>query len=147
MKNAQRIELIKQISLKSEEKAAAVLGECNTRLYAMERQLQKLYQYRDEYNQQFTQAGNQHIKSNTLQDYMRFINNINHNIDKVLEGIDKQKAECEKLKQNWLEKHQKVDIYSKVQDKLIHSEQQQLNKKEQKLNDESSIGFFLRNRR
>ena len=144
-KKSERIETIRNISVKAEEKAAIVLSQCNAKLLALENQLQKLYQYRDEYNRKFTEAGNQQLNTNKLKDYILFINSISHNIDKILNSIEVQKNACKKAQQAWFEKHQRVNIYNKVKSNYLEQEIKEENKKEQKLNDESSNAFYFRN--
>lgn len=141
---SQRFEPVNQIVQKKEREAATDFGTCMGQVQAMENQLKKLYQYRDDYNKQFGQSSNQGMSSSQIQDYLMFINNINHNIDKILENIEIKKKECEGKKQVWLAKHQQVRIYDKVKDKYLTAEQLQRDKIEQKQNDEFSQGFFHR---
>ena len=142
---SQRIQVIQNLAIKQEEFAVIELGKANSQLELMQNQLDKLYQYRDEYSHQFTQAGS-NIQSNTLQDYIHFINNLNTGINHLLEQIEEQKKRCEEVREKWLDKHQQVDIYQKVKDKFLTDETKQQEKQEQKLTDESSQAFFLRNK-
>ena len=144
-KKSQRIQVIQNLAIKQEEFAVIELGKANSQLELMQSQLDKLYQYRDEYSHQFTQAGG-NIQSNTLQDYIHFINNLNTGINHLLEQIEEQKKRCEEVREKWLDKHQQVDIYQKVKDKFLTDETKQQEKQEQKLTDESSQAFFLRNK-
>ncbi len=137
--------MIQRISAKEEDTAAKELGQSNLKLHAMESQLQKLYQYRENYNQQFIDAGANYLSSSSIQDYLMFINNLNASIDKLLEAIGAQKKIVEQLKAVWLKKHQKVDIYNKVKENYLVEEEKIQNLKDQRLNDESSIAFFMRN--
>ena len=89
-KKSQRIQVIQNLAIKQEEFAVIELGKANSQLELMQNQLDKLYQYRDEYSHQFTQTGG-NIQSNTLQDYIHFINNLNTGINHLLEQIEEQK--------------------------------------------------------
>ncbi|MBF0266911.1 MAG: flagellar export protein FliJ [Gammaproteobacteria bacterium] len=144
-KKSQRIQIIKTLVEKQEESAVIELGKANSQLELMQNQLDKLYQYRDEYSQQFNRTGT-NVKSNTLQDYIHFINNLNTGINHLLEQIEQQKKRCEQVRKVWLEKHQQVDIYQKVKDKFLTDEMIQQEKQEQKITDEISQAFFLRNK-
>jgi len=143
---SQRIDTVNKLAEKKEREAASEFGACNSQLQAMQNQLRKLYQYRDDYSAQFTQSSNQGMDSLRLQDYLKFINNINHSIDKVFEQIEKKKQDCETKKQLWLREHQQVRIYAKVKDHYLADEQKIANKIEQKQTDESSQAFFYRNK-
>lgn len=141
---SKRIAPVNKLAEKKEQEAASDFGACNSQLQSMQNQLRKLYQYRDDYNRQFTQATQAGMDSTRLQDYLKFINNINHSIDKVLEQVEKKKSECEQKKQVWLEKHQKVRIYTRVTEHFLKEEQTAANKAEQKQSDEASQAFAFR---
>jgi len=143
-KKSQRIEPVNKLAEKKEQEAAAEFGACNSQLQSMQNQLRKLYQYRDDYNRQFSQSTNQGMGSSRLQDYLRFINNINHSVDKVLEQINKKTEECKKKRLFWLEQHQQVKKYAKVKEHYLVEELKAENKIEQKQSDEFSQAFFNR---
>jgi flagellar FliJ protein len=146
MLKSQRLNIIQKLADKKENDAVLSFGQCSSKLNAMQSQLKKLYQYREDYNLQFTQSASAGIRSSNIQDFLKFINNLNHNIESLHQAIQKQKLICESLKQVWMEKHKQVDILSNVKSKYIESELSEKNKQEQILTDESSIAFYLRNK-
>jgi flagellar FliJ protein len=146
MLKSQRINIIKKLAEKKEDESIISFGQCMSKLSAMENQLKKLYQYREDYNSTFNQTASQGIKSANIQDYLKFINNLNHNIESLLQVIQKQKLDCEKLKLDWMEKNKKVKIFNNVKDKYLASELSEKIKQEQKSVDESSTAFYLRNK-
>ena len=146
MLKSQRLNVIQKIAEKKEDESVISFGQCKSKLSAMENQLKKLYQYREDYNSQFNQNASSGIKSSNIQDYLKFINNLNHNIESLLQVIDRQKNDCEKLKLEWMEKNKQVKIYSNVRSKLVENELTEKLKQEQKDLDESSIAFYLRNK-
>ena len=133
MLKSQRLNVIQKIAEKKEDESVISFGQCKSKLSAMENQLKKLYQYREDYNSQFNQTASSGIKSSNIQDYLKFINNLNHN-------------DFEKLKLDWIEKNRQVKIYSNVKSKLVENELTEKLKQEQKDLDESSTAFFLRNK-
>ncbi|MFK5985475.1 MAG: flagellar export protein FliJ [Pseudomonadota bacterium] len=147
MLKSQRFNIIKKLAEKKADESIITFGQCKSKLSAMENQLKKLYQYRDDYNLQFNKAASTGISSTGVQDYLRFINNLNHNIDSLLQVIMEKKTECEKLKFEWLEKNKQVDIYSNVKSKFLEKEKIEKQKQEQKILDEFSTTFSFRNRR
>ncbi len=146
MLKSQRINVIKKLAEKKEDESIISFGQCMSKLSAMENQLKKLYQYREEYNSQFNKTASNGMNSSSIQYYQNFINNLNHNIDSLLKVIHKQKINCEKLKIEWKEKHKQVKIFSNVKNKYLESELTEKLKQEQKQLDEYSIAFHSRNK-
>ena len=144
---SKRLEPVNKLAEKKEQEAASEFGACMSQVQAMENQVRKLYQYREDYNAQFNQASSSGLDSARLQDYLMFINNINHSIDKIFAQLNKKKLECDSKKILWLEKHQQVKIYAKVKQKYLADELIIQNKNEQKQTDESSLAFYTRNKR
>jgi len=147
MLKSQRLNIIQKLAKKKEDESILSFGQCMSKLSAMENQLKKLYQYRDDYNSQFNQSASSGIKSSNIQDYLKFINNLNHNIESLLQVIQKQKIDCEKLKLDWMEKNKKVKIFDNVKNKFLENELSEELKQEQKTIDESSTAFYLRNKK
>ncbi|MFK5894828.1 MAG: flagellar export protein FliJ [Pseudomonadota bacterium] len=144
MLKSQRLNVIQKLAAKKENDSVISFGQCKSKLSAMENQLTKLYQYRDDYNSQFNITAAAGIKGSNIQDYLKFINNLNHNIDSLLQAISKQKNICEKLKLDWMEKHKQVKIFSNVKKKYLETELTEKLKQEQILLDEYSTSFYLR---
>lgn len=147
MLKSQRLNIIQKLAEKKEDESIISFGQCMSKLSSMENQLKKLYQYREGYNSQFNKAASDGVRSSNVQDYLKFINNLNHNIDSLLQVIYKQKAECEKLKLDWMEKNKKVKIYNNVKNKFLSNELSEQLKQEQKALDEFSTAFYLRNKK
>lgn len=141
---SERIQLIKTLAQQKQDESVRAFGQCMDKLNQLQIQLDKLYQYREDYNQQFKQQAEKGVPVTNLQDFLRFINSLSHNIDILHENLKKQRETCEKLKHIWLEKRQKVQILDSVKHKYLRQEQQQLEKKEQKINDEAALSFVLR---
>ena len=146
MLKSQRLVIIQKLAEKKENASIISFGQCMSKLSALENQLKKLYQYREDYNLQFNQSASVGIRSSNVQDYLRFINNLNHNIDSLHQSIQRQRSNCDSLKLVWMEEHKRVDILSNVKNKYIETESIEKNKQEQRLVDESSIAFYLRNK-
>jgi len=147
MLKSQRLNIIQKLAKKKEDESILSFGQCMSKLSAMENQLKKLYQYRDDYNSQFNQSASSGIQSSNIQDYLKFINNLNHNIESLLQVIQKQKIDCEKLKLDWMEKNKKVKIFDNVKNKYLENELSEELKQDQKAIDESSTAFYLRNKK
>lgn len=146
MLKSKRLVTIQKIAEKKENESVLSFGQCMSKLNAMENQLKKLYQYREDYNLQFNQTASTGIRSSNVQDYLKFINNLNHNIDSLLKALEQQRSDCECLKLDWIEKHKRVDILSNVRNKYLETELKDKNKQEQRLTDDYSAILYLKNK-
>ena len=135
---------VNQLAEKQEQQSAIVYSQCLSKVQELENQLQKLYSYRESYNQQIKEISRQGVGSHRLQDTLMFMNNLNHSIESILAQIQQKKHVCTQKKQLWMEKHNKKRIYNKVTKKYITEEQLVKNKNEQKLLDEYNQTLFHR---
>lgn len=143
---SQRMKPVNRLAEQQEQQSAIIYSQCQSRVQELENQLQKLYNYRNDYNQQMTQLSRQGVGSHRLQDTLMFMNNLNNSIETMLLQIQVQKKVCEEKKKLWLEKHNKKRIYGKVTEKYTRAEQLISNKNEQKLLDEYNQSLFHRKR-
>jgi len=141
---SQRMKPVNQLAEKQEKEYAIIYSQCLAKVQAFEEQLQKLYSYRDGYNQQFIELSNQGVGTNRLQDILKFMTNLNVSIDGVGLQIRQQQRVCDEKKKLWMEKHNKKRIYKTVTEKYIDEEQVIQNKNEQKLMDEFNQSQFHR---
>lgn len=141
---SQRMQPVNKLAEKQEQQSAIIYSQCLSQVRELEGQLQKLYSYREGYNQQMMELSRQGVGSNRLQDILKFMNNLNTSIEAVGLQISKQKQICEQKKLQWMEKHNKKRIYNKVTKKYIIKEQAVVNKNEQKLMDEFNQALFHR---
>jgi len=141
---SQRMNPVNQLAEKQEQQSAIVYSQCLSKVQELENQLQKLYSYRESYNQQIKEISRQGVGSHRLQDTLMFMNNLNHSIESILAQIQQKKHVCTQKKQLWMEKHNKKRIYNKVTKKYITEEQLVKNKNEQKLLDEYNQTLFHR---
>ena len=139
-----RMNPVNQLADKHDKEYAIIYAQCLTEVHVLEEQLQKLYSYRDGYNQQFIELSNQGVGSNRLQDILKFMTNLNISIDGVGEQIRRQNGICEEKKKQWMEKHNKKRIYLTVTNKYVKEEQITQNKAEQKEQDEFNQAQFHR---
>lgn len=143
---SQRMQPVNRLAEKQEQESAMVYSQCLSKVQELEHQLQKLYSYRDGYNQQMTQLSSQGVGSHRLQDTLMFMSNLNKSIDSILMQIQQQKVVCEKKKSDWMVTHNKKRIYNKVTEKYSHQEQVIRDKNEQKLMDEYNQALYHRNK-
>ncbi len=141
---SQRMKPVNQLAEKREQQSVIIYSQCLAKVQALEEQLQKLYTYREGYNQQMVNLSAKGVGSHRLQDTLMFMSNLNKSIEGLLTQIQHQKIVCEEKKKEWMLRHNKTKIYSKVTEKYISEEQTIKNKNEQKLLDEFNQTLFQR---
>ncbi len=141
---SQRMRPVNRLADKQEQQSAIIFSQCQARVQELEQQLEKLYQYRDGYNQQMLEKSQQGMGSYRLQDTLMFMNNLNQSIETLLNQIQKQKELCIEKREAWMTMHNKKRIYNKVTEKYLHEEQKQKNKQEQKSLDEHNQNLYHR---
>ncbi len=141
---SQRMKPVNQLAEKKEQQSVVIYSQCLAKVKALEDQLQKLYSYREGYNQQMLNLSAKGVGSHRLQDTLMFMNNLNKSIEGLLIQIQHQKILCEEKKKDWMVRHNKTRIYNKVTKKYIAEEQTIQNKNEQKLLDEFNQSLFQR---
>ncbi len=135
---------VNRLADRQEQQSAIVFSQCQARVRELQQQLEKLYQYRDGYNQQMIEQSQQGVGSYRLQDTLMFMNNLNQSIETILKQIQRQKQVCIEKREIWMNLHNKKRIYTKVTEKYQYQEQQQKNKQEQKNLDEHNQNLFHR---
>lgn len=143
---SQRMEPVNHLAAKKEQQFARIYAQGLAQVQTLQEQLQKLYLYRDSYNQQLMEQSRQGnaLGSHRLQDTLTFMTNLNKSIESLLIQIQQQKINCENKKKQWLAMHTKTRIYNKVTEKYVHEEQLLKNKNEQKLLDEFNQSLYCR---
>ena len=141
---SQRMQPVNQLADKQDKEYAIIYSQCLLQVRKLEEQLQKLYSYRDGYNQQFIELSKQGVGTNRLQDILKFMTNLNVSIEGIGQQISRQKTICEEKKKLWMHKHNKKRIYKTVTKKYIIEEQVIQNKIEQKEQDEFNQTQFHR---
>ena len=141
---SERMQPVNRLAEKQEQQSALIYSKCMDKVTELENQLQKLYEYRDGYNQQMTNMSQQGVGSHRLQDTLLFMSNLNKSIETILTQIQQQKTVCKQKKQDWMVMHNKKRIYNKVTEKYFYEELAIKNKNEQKLMDEFNQSLFHR---
>jgi flagellar FliJ protein len=141
---SQRMQPVNQFAEKLEKEGAVEYSKCQSMVRELELQLEKMYQYREGYNQQLITMSKTGVGSHRLQDTLVFMNNLNASIEGLLKQIQQQKQICEQKKQQWLALHNKKRIYHKVTEKFLTEEQTLRNKHEQKMLDDYNQALFHR---
>ncbi|MFV1983939.1 MAG: flagellar export protein FliJ [Thiohalomonadales bacterium] len=136
MKKSKRFQPIARIAANNEMASAKKLGLANNNLTIQKNKLTDLIQYREEYIKSFKQQGQKGMDGSQLHTYQKFLENIDNALVQQRSLITAAESACELQKKFWRTQHTKTKIMGNVINNHIKDEQQQLNKQEQKENDE-----------
>ncbi|MDE2305176.1 MAG: flagellar export protein FliJ [Gammaproteobacteria bacterium] len=135
--------------------AAAVLGrgvaEAERRLAELERQLERLRAYREEYTRASAAKGGA-VDAVSLQNYRSFLDRLGDAMRVQAQQIGVARAECEARRAQWISKRVEAESLSRAIDRFRRDERQVAERREQRDGDEAAMrlamatGGALRNR-
>jgi len=136
MKKSQRLKVIVDLNAKNETKALQELGIAQTKKGELEKQLENLEQYRQEYKDQYQEMSEAGVNIGKLLEFRSFISKL----DKVIEDQEKAIATMDGqlvfARQSWERQHQKTRSLQKVCDSAKAEEVKKENKREQNEQDD-----------
>ena len=135
---SQRLGVVLDLSRRQREAADRYLADAQQRLQQAEAQLIQLQNYMLEYQQQFTQAGQQGMTTNSLQQHQAFIGRLEHALRQQHETIRVARHQLEQVKQYWQSVYARFKGIEKLTDKARTDEQYLRDKREQREIDERS---------
>jgi flagellar FliJ protein len=145
MMRSKRFEPIQEIVASSAQDLSRAMGEAGRRVADLERQLEQLKNYRDEYVRTSTQA-NGSIDAVRLQNYRTFLDRLGDAMRQHLKNIDVARAEYEKRRVAWSEKRIEAESLSRVIDRFRKEELQQAEQREQREGDEAASRIAMESR-
>jgi flagellar FliJ protein len=139
MKKSQRLKVIVDLNAKNEKKALQELGIAQTKKGELEKQLENLEQYRQEYKDQYQGISEAGVNIGKLLEFRSFISKL----DKVIEDQEKANEAMESqliiVRQSWERQHQKTKSLQKVCDSAKAEEVKLEDKREQNEQDDRAI--------
>ena len=138
MTRSERLNPVKKIAENKERDAARYMGECLRELAEHKKRLDELSLYRDEYSRKYTAVGKVGIGVTQLNDYRRFINQLNEAIIHQRKKISDMEHEYQQRKTDWSGAHTRTKVLDKVASRYRSEEDKQADRREQKVMDEKS---------
>lgn len=135
---SQRLGVVLGLAEKQKDAADRYLADSQQRLQQAESQLIQLQNYMLEYQQQFTQAGQQGLTTDQLRQHQAFIGRLEQALRQQHETIRVAKHQLDQVKQYWQSVYARYKGIEKLTDKVILSEQKQRDKQDQQAVDERS---------
>jgi flagellar FliJ protein len=138
MRKSKRFEPIQEIAATSAKDLSRGMSEAAVKVADLERQLEQLQSYRDEYVRNSTQA-NGAIDAVKLQNYRTFLDRLGEALRQHMKNLDNARAEYEKRRALWSEKRIEAESLSRVVDRFRKEEQRAADRREQREGDDAAL--------
>ncbi|WOD12426.1 flagellar export protein FliJ [Pseudomonas sp. NyZ704] len=141
-----RLTPVLDIALDEERKAAGMLGDCQRQLDDAQARLRDLEFYCKEYQNGWTQRGQQGVGRDWLLNYQRFLAQMQTAIDQQHQTVAWHQQSLGKAREVWRQRYQRLEAMRKLIERYQQEARVRADKQEQKLLDELSQRAFDRNR-
>jgi flagellar protein FliJ len=142
MMKSKRFEPIQEIASTSAKDLSRVMAEAARKVADLERKLQQLQAYRDEYVHNSTQASAS-MDAVKLQNYRSFLDRLGEALRQHLKSLENARADYEKKRALWSEKRVEAESLSRVVDRFRKEEQSDLDRREQREGDDAAMRVML----
>jgi flagellar FliJ protein len=142
MLKSKRFEPIQEIASTSAKDLSRAMGDAGRRVADLERQLQQLQSYRDEYVRNSTQSAGS-IDAVKLQNYRMFLDRLGEALRQHLKNLDSARAEYEKRRALWSEKRIEAESLGRAVDRFRKEEQHAADRREQREGDDAAMRVSL----
>jgi len=133
---AKRLQPVIQQAKKLEQEAAAQLAQCQRELSQQQAQQNALLRYQADYQRQWQQLGRQGQSAQTLQDYQRFLDQLQSALDVQQKRIEQSQQQVQSAQNHWQQQHGRSEALLKLQSRYQSEIDQAAAKGEQRLQDE-----------
>jgi flagellar export protein FliJ len=142
MMKSKRFEPIQQIASTSAMDLSRAMGDAGRKVADLERQLEQLQSYRDEYVRNSTQSAGA-MNAVQLQNYRSFLDRLGEALRQHLKNLDAARAEYEKRRVLWSEKRIEAESLGRVVDRFRKEEQHAADRREQREGDDVAMRISL----
>jgi len=102
MNPARRLDPLIRHAERREHSDARQLGECRAALVAIERQLQALYAYRDDYRARFAGTARAGVSTVRARSYQAFLHQLDGALEQTLAGVTQHRQKLREAEARWL---------------------------------------------
>jgi flagellar FliJ protein len=142
MIKSKRFEPIQEIASTSAKDLSRAMGEAGRRVADLERQLQQLQSYRDEYVRNSTQSAGS-IDAVKLQNYRMFLDRLGEALRQHMKNLDGARAEYDMRRALWSEKRVEAESLGRAVDRFRKEEQHAADRREQREGDDAAMRVSL----
>ncbi|MDB6085947.1 MAG: flagellar export protein FliJ [Gammaproteobacteria bacterium] len=142
MMRSKRFEPIQEIASTSAQDLSRAMGEAGRRVADLERQLDQLKTYRDEYvgNSTGSRGTMDAVK---LQNYRSFLDRLGTALRQHLAKLDVARAEYEKRRSQWSEKRIEAESLGRAIERFRKEEQYAADQREQREGDDAAMRISI----
>ena len=139
---SKRFEPIQEIASSRAVDFSRAMGEAGRKVADIERQLQQLQSYRDEYvrNSRQSDAAIDGVK---LQNYRSFLDRLGEALRQHLKSLETARSEYERRRALWSEKRIEAESLGRVVDRFRKEEQHVADRREQREGDDAALRVSL----
>ncbi len=142
MRKSKRFEPIREIASNSADHLSRAMAEAGLKVTDLERQLEQLQSYRDEYLRN-SAPGTGATDAVKLQNYSTFLDRLGEALRQQTRNLDNARAEYEKRRVLWSEKRVEAESLSRVVDRLRREEQHAADRREQREGDDAALRISM----
>ena len=142
MIKSKRFEPIHEIASTSAKDLSRVMADAGRKVSELERQLQQLQTYRDEYVRNSTQ-GNGAMDAVKLQNYRSFLDRLGEALNQQQKTLDGARQEFEGRRVQWSDKRIEAESLNRVVDRFRKEEQNAADQREQREGDDAAMRLML----
>ena len=141
MMKSKRFEPIQEIASTSAQDLSRAMGEAGRKVADLERQLQQLQTYRDDYVRNSAQ-GARSVDAVKLQNYRTFLDRLGDALRQQSRLLDDARAEYERRRAAWSEKRIEAESLGRAVDRFRKEEQHAADRREQREGDDAALRVF-----
>ena len=144
MMKSKRFEPIQEIASISAQDLSRAMGEAGRKVADLERQLEQLQSYRDEYLRNSSQSAAA-IDAVKLQNYRMFLDRLGEALRQQLKALDAARAEYDERHALWAEKRIEAESLGRAVDRFRKEERHAADQREQREGDDAALRVLLAN--
>jgi flagellar FliJ protein len=141
MMKSKRFEPIHEIASTSAKDLSRAMGEAGRKVAELERQLEQLKSYRDEYARNSQASGA--MDAVKLQNYRSFLDRLGEALRQHMQSLDSARKEYEKRRAQWSDKRVEAESLSRAVDRFRKEEQHAADRREQRDGDDAAMRVAL----
>jgi flagellar FliJ protein len=138
MIKSKRFEPIHEIAASSANDLSGAMAEAGRKVTELERQLEQLVAYRDEYVRNSTQSDGA-MDAVKLQNYRSFLDRLGDALNQQQKTLENARKEFERRRALWSEKRIEAESLNRVVDRFRREEQSAADRREQREGDDAAM--------
>jgi flagellar FliJ protein len=145
MTKSKRFEPIQEIAATSAKDLSRAMAEAARKVADLERQLQQLQSYRDDYVRN-SAPGSVVVDAVKLQNYRTFLDRLGEALRQQTKPLEIARAEYEKRRAAWSEKRIEAESLGRAVDRFRKEEQHAADRREQREGDDAALRTLMASR-